>query len=125
MGRWFDPSAPLPPSATVAPVEKVYVRIFQHMALFKGGITASIVFAMLSSLFIALQPWPIKFIIDGVLVDDVLDLGPLGDIASDTSDVTTSRSRSAFMPCPAPPPRSSRRLRWPAAACPRVRRRPR
>jgi ABC-type multidrug transport system fused ATPase/permease subunit len=86
MGRWFDPSAPLPPSATVAPVEKVYVRIFKHMMLFKGGITASIIFAMLSSLFIALQPWPIKYIIDGVLVDDVLDLGPLGEISTVTSD---------------------------------------
>ena len=86
MGRWFDPSAPLPPSATVAPIEGVYARIFKHMMLFKGGITASIVFAMLSSLFIALQPWPIKFIIDGVLVDDVLDLGPLGEITTVTND---------------------------------------
>ena len=28
MSRWFDPSAPLPPSARAAPVERVYVRIF-------------------------------------------------------------------------------------------------
>ena len=56
MGRWFDPSAPLPPSAEVAPIEGVYRRIFQHMMLFKGGVAASIIFAMVSSLFIALQP---------------------------------------------------------------------
>ena len=47
MGRWFDPSAPLPPSAQVAPVERVYKRILGHMRLFWRGITVSIVLAML------------------------------------------------------------------------------
>ena len=39
---------------------------------------------MLSSLLITLQPWPIKFLIDGVLVDSRLDLGPLGTVVSET-----------------------------------------
>src|SRR5713101_5206828 len=84
MGRWFDPSAPLPPSAMTAPLSGVYRRIFQQMRGFAGGIWTAVGFAMASSLLIALQPWPIKFIIDGVLVNSVLSLGPLGKIASNT-----------------------------------------
>jgi ABC-type multidrug transport system fused ATPase/permease subunit len=86
MGRWFDPSAPLPPSAAAAPVERVYVRILGEMRLFWRGIGSAIALAMLSSLLIALQPWPIKMVIDGILVDSVLDLGPFGQIASTTGD---------------------------------------
>jgi ABC-type multidrug transport system fused ATPase/permease subunit len=84
MSRWFDPSAPLPPSAQAAPVERVYVRIFKHMRKFWRGIAVGAFWAMLSSLFITLQPWPIKLLIDGVLVSSQLDLGPLGDIVSET-----------------------------------------
>ena len=86
MGRWFDPSAPLPPSAEVVPVQGIYRRIGQYMRLFWQGITVSVVFAMVSSLFIALQPWPVKWLIDGVLVDSTLDLGPLGEVVSETDD---------------------------------------
>ncbi|MDO8616377.1 MAG: ABC transporter ATP-binding protein [Dehalococcoidia bacterium] len=86
MSRWFDPSAPLPPSATVAPVQHVYRRILGHMRLFWRGIGLSVGLAMISSLFITLQPWPIKFIIDGVLVNSRLNLGPLGHVVSDTDD---------------------------------------
>ena len=93
MGRWFDPSAPLPPSAAAAPVERVYVRILKEMRVFWRGIWSAIGLAMVSSLLIALQPWPIKMVIDGVLVGHVLHLGPLGDIASATDD---ERSRIAF-----------------------------
>ena len=84
MSRWFDPSAPLSPSDTVAPVRGVYRRIFGHMLLFWRGIGFGTLLAMVSSLFIALQPWPIKFIIDGVLIDSRLDLAFLGDIVSET-----------------------------------------
>jgi ABC-type multidrug transport system fused ATPase/permease subunit len=84
MARWFDPSAPLPKDATVAPVQHVYRRIFAHMLEFKSGMAWSIGLAMLSSMFVVLQPWPIKFLIDGVLVNSRLDLGPLGDFVSDT-----------------------------------------
>lgn len=84
MGRWFDPTAPLPQGASFAPVEHVYRRIFAHMMSFKRGIGTSILLAMLSSLFVTLQPWPIKFLIDGVLLKSRLELGPFGTIASDT-----------------------------------------
>ena len=88
MSRWFDPSAPLPPEAAAAPVTHVYRRILSFMRQFWHGIGVGVFFAMLSSLFIAFQPWPIKFIIDGVLQIDegvsTLKLGPLGDIVSET-----------------------------------------
>ena len=41
---------------------------------------------MISSFFIVLQPWPIKFLIDGVLVDSSLNLGPFGRVVSQTDD---------------------------------------
>ncbi len=84
MTRWFDPSAPLPPSATAAPVEHVYRRIFAFMRDFRGGIGLAVIWAMLSSIFITLQPWPIKFLIDGVLINSRLDLGFFGDVLSGT-----------------------------------------
>jgi len=67
MSRWFDPTAPLPPDATVAPVRHIYRRIFAYMLEFRAGVGWGVGLAMVSSLFVTLQPWPIKFIIDGVL----------------------------------------------------------
>lgn len=86
MSRWFDPSAPLPPSAEAAPVDHIYRRILAFMGQFRRGIGIGSFWAMVSSLLITLQPWPIKFIIDGVLVDSRLNLGPLGDIVSETDN---------------------------------------
>jgi ABC-type multidrug transport system fused ATPase/permease subunit len=85
MSRWFDPTAPLPPDATVAPVRHVYRRIFAFMGEFRRGVGLSVFLAMASSLFVTLQPWPIKFIIDGVLASDRLNLGPLGTVVSNTN----------------------------------------
>src|SRR3990172_5151091 len=88
MSRWFDPSAPLPPEAAAAPVEHVYRRILAFMRQFWRGIGLGVLFAMLSSLLVTLQPWPIKLVIDGVLrtTDGVsrLNLGPFGDVVSET-----------------------------------------
>jgi ABC-type multidrug transport system fused ATPase/permease subunit len=88
MGRWFDPSAPLPPDAASAPVQHVYRRILAYLMEFRGGVGAGIVLAMASSLLVALQPWPIKWVIDGVLSVDGgvsrLDLGPFGEYVSET-----------------------------------------
>ena len=84
MTWWFNPSAPLPPEASAAPVRHVYRRIFAFMGQFRPGIGAAVVFAMASSLLVALQPWAIKFLIDGVLTSNHLDLGPLGDFATGT-----------------------------------------
>src|SRR5712691_5164851 len=86
MTRWFDPSAPLPPSAQAAPVDRIYRRILGFMGQFRRGIGIGSFWAMLSSLLITLQPWPIKFIIDGVLVNSRLNLGPLGDVVSTTDN---------------------------------------
>jgi len=85
MSRWFDPTAPLPPDASVAPVRHIYRRILTFMAEFRSGVGLSMLLAMGSSLFVTLQPWPIKFLIDGVLASDRLDLGPFGAIISDTN----------------------------------------
>jgi len=92
MSRWFDPSAPLPPDAAEAPVQHIYRRILRYMQEFRGDIWTSIVLAMASSVFVTLQPWPIKFLIDGVLASDRLDLGPLGHVISrsDADKVTTA-----------------------------------
>ena len=84
MTRFFDPTAPLPPEAQVAPVRHVYRRILRYMGEFRRGIGTAALLTMLSSVFVTLQPWPIKFLIDGVLVSDRLDLGPLGTVVSDT-----------------------------------------
>ncbi len=40
MSRWFDPTAPLPPDAPVAPVRHIYRRILTYMMEFRGGIVA-------------------------------------------------------------------------------------
>lgn len=85
MSRWFDPNAPLPPDAAVAPVHHIYRRILTFMLEFKSGVGMSILLAMGSSLFITLQPWPIKFLIDGVLASNELDLGRFGTIVSETN----------------------------------------
>lgn len=85
MSRWFDPTAPLPPDASVAPVRHIYRRILTFMTEFRTGVGLSMLLAMGSSLFVTLQPWPIKFLIDGVLASDRLDLGPFGAIISDTN----------------------------------------
>ena len=84
MSRWFDPTAPLPKGAMVAPVDRVYRRILGHMWLFRRGVGASVLFAMFSSLLVTLQPWPIKFVIDGVLLEKRLDLGWFGTVVSET-----------------------------------------
>ena len=44
-------------------MQRVYRRIFAHMMEFRSGVIASVLLAMLSSLFVTLQPWPIKFVI--------------------------------------------------------------
>ena len=84
MTRWFDPSAPLGPDAA-APVDNIYRRIFRYMGEFRRGIGLGVFLAMASSALITLQPWPIKFIIDGILVSDTLGLGPFGDVVTDTN----------------------------------------
>src|SRR3990172_8626647 len=83
MQRAFDPNAPLP-ADSIPPVDRVYVRIFGFMRQFWRGISLMVLFSVINSTLMVLQPWPIKFIIDGTLIGDHLDLGPLGDIVTMT-----------------------------------------
>ncbi len=83
MQRAFDPNRPLP-ADTIPPVERVYVRIFGFMRQFWRGIALMVAFSMMNSALMVLQPWPIKFIIDGVLIGDRVDFGPLGDVVART-----------------------------------------
>ncbi len=85
MTRWFDPSAPLPPDASAAPVDRIYQRIFRYMLEFRRSLGVGVGLAMVSSILVTLQPWPIKFLIDGVLAGDRLGLGPFGDIVTETN----------------------------------------
>ena len=62
-----------------------YRRIFQYMGEFKPGIGAGLGLGLLGTLLFVLLPFPIKFLIDGVLIDDRLDLGVLGTYDSVTS----------------------------------------
>ena len=70
----------------------VYRRIFRYMGGFWKGIAVTGLCGVAASLFTVLQPWPIKMIIDGVLVPDAtgVNFGPLSLSAETTSDKLTS-----------------------------------
>jgi ABC-type multidrug transport system fused ATPase/permease subunit len=61
-----------------------YRRVLSHIRPYWRGIAGMWTFGVLGSLFTVLQPWPVKFIIDGALVGNELDLGPLGTWVSNT-----------------------------------------
>lgn len=78
MSQWFDPTAPLDDAEAEPPVGQIYRRIARFMFDFKRGLGAAIGLALITSLAFSLLPWPIRYLIDGVLLGDQLDLGPLG-----------------------------------------------
>lgn len=84
MHRGFDPSSPIAPSAATPNKGGLYRRIAAYLAEFRRGVGGSMALLMASSLFAALQPWPVKFLIDGVLVHNQIDLGPLGVLVAET-----------------------------------------
>lgn len=49
------------------------------------GLVGTFLFGLAGSGLTVLQPWPVKFIIDGVLISRRLDLGPLGVHVSETN----------------------------------------
>ena len=55
-----------------------YRRIWRFMGEFRGRITAATGSSLLASVAFALLPWPIRYLIDDVLLGDRLRLGPLG-----------------------------------------------
>ena len=79
---WFDPTKPI---LEKPPVGGIYRRIARFAGEFKGGVSLGLGLSALSTLLFVLLPFPIKLLIDDVLVGDQVDLGPLGTITSDTA----------------------------------------
>ena len=82
MAWYFDSEKPV---TERPPLTGVYRRIARFLGEFKGGIALGLGLSAVSTLFFVLLPFPVKWLIDGVLTDDVLDLGPLGEFATSTS----------------------------------------
>ncbi len=62
----------------VPPVGQIYRRIGRFMTEFKAGLAAAIGLAFLASVAFSLLPWPIRYLIDGVLLSDQLEAGWFG-----------------------------------------------
>ncbi len=84
MSQWFNPDTPLTEGESAPPVTHIYRRIWRFMKEFKGGLSIAIGLSFLTSVAFSLLPWPIRYLIDGVLLSDQLDLGPLGTYESTT-----------------------------------------
>ena len=67
------------------PLDHVYRRMARFFREFRGGIALGLGLSALSTLFFVLLPFPIKMLIDGVLTNDHLSLGPFGSVATGTS----------------------------------------
>ncbi len=82
MGAAFNSEGPIRerPSLT-----GVYRRIGRFVGEFRGGVALGLGLSALSTLFFVLLPFPVKLLIDGVLISDRLDLGPFGVVATSTS----------------------------------------
>ena len=78
MTNWFDPERPLDAAETQPPVGQIWRRILRFMGGFRRGLAAAIGLSLITSLAFSLLPWPIRYLIDGVLLSDELDVGPLG-----------------------------------------------
>ena len=84
MNQWFDPARGLTEAEAAPPVQDIYRRIWRFMGEFRTGLAIAIGLAFLTSLAFSLLPWPISYLIDGVLLSDRLELGPLGTYESAT-----------------------------------------
>jgi ATP-binding cassette, subfamily B, bacterial len=84
--RTDEPPAPPP---TVG----IYRRIGRFMAEFRSPLALGVGLSFLTSVAFALLPWPIRYVIDGVLLDEQLNLGPLGRFATAT---TADKTRAAL-----------------------------
>ncbi len=84
MNRWFDPNRPLTEAEAAPPVTDIYRRIGRFMLEFRGRLGLAIGLSFLTSVAFALLPWPIRYLIDGVLLSDQLEIGPLGSWEAST-----------------------------------------
>lgn len=89
MNQWFDPTSQLSEAEATPPVSQIYRRIWRFMMGFRPGLAMAVGLAFLTSLAFSLLPWPIRYLIDGVLLSDSLDLGPLGTYATATDSDKT------------------------------------
>ena len=79
-----------PDEPATAPTHKpgmgpTYRRTWQFMGEFRSGITGAVGTSLLASIAFALLPWPIRYLIDDVLLGDKLRLGPLGSYVTRTT----------------------------------------
>ncbi len=86
MNRWFDPNRPLTEAESAPPVTDIYRRIGRFMLEFRSRLALAIGLSFLTSVAFALLPWPIRYLIDGVLLSDRLEIGPLGSWEASTDD---------------------------------------
>ncbi len=84
MNRWFDPNRPLTETEAAPPVTDIYRRIGRFMLEFRSRLALAIGLSFLTSVAFALLPWPIRYLIDGVLLSDRLEIGPLGSWEAST-----------------------------------------
>jgi len=80
---WFNPEGPV---RERPPLTGVYRRIGRFLLEFRRHIGLGLGLSGLSTLLFVLQPFPVKLLIDGVLIDDRLDLGWFGEVATATTD---------------------------------------
>ena len=67
------------------PLTGVYRRIGRFVLEFRGGVALGLGLSAVSTLLFVLLPFPIKWLIDGVLIGDSLSLGPFGDVSTATT----------------------------------------
>ena len=82
MGAAFNSEGPI---RDRPPLTGVYRRIASFVGEFRGGVALGLGLSALSTLFFVLLPFPVKLLIDGVLISDRLDLGPFGAVATETT----------------------------------------
>src|SRR5204862_5257251 len=63
----------------------VYRRVGRHLARYWRGLALMGFFLACGSLLQVLNPWPLKFLFDGVLVGRRISLGPFGTFVAHTS----------------------------------------
>ncbi len=86
MSQWFNPSEPLSEAEATPQVSQIYRRIWRFMMEFKSGLALAVGLSFLTSVAFALLPWPIRYLIDGVLLSDELEIGPIGTFAAETDE---------------------------------------
>jgi ABC-type multidrug transport system fused ATPase/permease subunit len=82
MTWFFNPEKPL---AHRPPLAGVYRRIGRFMWEFKPGVGLGLVLSAISTLLFVLLPFPVKWLIDGVLTHTRLNLGLFGTVITATT----------------------------------------